>query len=111
MTYCQADLLAITWMESRFDCSVIGDNGHSRGCAQIYDIAHPWVKHEEAFDYRWSMAFTINRLVQYRWVPRTYNGKNNRYAISKHNGTGTQAWNYALNAVGMSNLFIKEYNF
>lgn len=110
MTYCQADLLAIVYNESRFNCGAVGDNGHSLGCFQVYAKAHPHITDEERLDFRWAAAWTVNRLIAYGWLPRTINGKSNRYAISKHNGTGDAAWNYALNAVYMSNLLIKEYS-
>lgn len=111
MTFCQADMLAVAYNESRFDCSAVNHNGEdSHGCHQIHLGVHRHVTEEQAHNYRWSAAWTFNRLVLNGWRPRTINGQANRYSIMRHNGAGDRAWNYALNAVRMSNLFIEEYN-
>jgi hypothetical protein len=110
LTFCRGDLLGIIWAESRFDCSVRGDGDLSRGCLQIYAVAHPSITDAQAFDLRWSAAWTLHRMtVGYGWMPRTTNGKANRYAISKHNGSGLAAQAYAAKVVEKSNSFIELY--
>jgi hypothetical protein len=109
MTYCQADLLAIAWSESRFNCSAIGDNGHSLGCFQIYKVVHSHLTDNDRYDFRFSASWTINRLVAYGWTPRTINGQANRHAIQCHNGCNVNN-GYWQNAVKKSNEFIELYD-
>jgi hypothetical protein len=105
ITYCVADLLAIMWIESRYDCSAVGDGGNSLGCFQIYSVAHPHIKDDERLDLRWSAAWTLNRLIAYGWVPRTMNGQANRAAIQCHNGCGVEN-GYYQSVVEKSNSFL-----
>jgi hypothetical protein len=86
---CEADLLAIAWAESRFDCSVVGDGGHSLGCYQIHDGYHHDVADSDRLDFAFSAAWTLDRLVRHGYPHyRTA-------AIRSHNGSGEAAGRYA----------------
>lgn len=79
--YCIEDLQAIAWVESRFNCSVIGDFGSAHGCYQIHQGYHPDVSQAEAEDLNFAIEWTLDRLTHYSYpVYRSY-------AIMKHNGT------------------------
>ena len=116
MTYCQADLLGIIKVESGFNCNAenIGTPiEKSYGCYQIR-LDMPNRKHitiENAKDMFWSSAWTINRLVAYGWLPRTIDGKANRYAIKAHNSVSKTYMTdkYTVNAVYWSEKFINDY--
>lgn len=43
--------------ESSFNRYALGDEGHSRGLAQIHDMYHPEVSDEEAYDPDFAVAF------------------------------------------------------
>jgi hypothetical protein len=85
---CEADLLAMAWAESRFNCSVVGDNGHSLGCFQVHDGYHD-VADADRLDFAFSAAWTLDRLVKHGYPHyRTA-------AIRSHNGSGEAAGRYA----------------
>lgn len=78
---CVQDTLGIAWTESRFDCSVIGDEGNSYGCFQIYRQAHPEVTVKQAQDVEFATRWTVNNLAEHGYTT------NRDRAVMKHNGT------------------------
>jgi hypothetical protein len=80
--FCQKDLLAIAYTEHRdLNCDRKGDGGKSVGCYQIHLGYHPEVTVEQAKDLKFSIAWTLNRLVANKYpVKRSI-------AVMKHNGT------------------------
>jgi len=80
---CADDIVAMAWVESRFNCNVVGDGGKSFGCFQIHLGYHKEITKEQARDLDFSLEWTINRLKskgypEYRSV-----------AIRSHNGSPT----------------------
>ena len=114
MTYCQGDLLGIMKIESGFNCNAENTatkREKSYGCFQIR-LDMPSRRHitvKEAKDLFFSSAWTISRLVGNDWMPRTINGKINRYSVQCHNGCNANN-GYWQNAVAWSNQFIKKYD-
>jgi hypothetical protein len=79
--YCEDDLMAMAWTESRFNVNAIGDNGASQGLYQIHLGYHPEITQAQARDIEFSTNWTLNRLIAYGYpVYRSY-------AVMKHNGT------------------------
>lgn len=81
--YCINDLVAIAWVETRFNCESVGDNGNSYGCYQIHRGYHPSVSSEQAVDLKFAIPWTYNRLVAHGYP------EYRSYAIRKHNGGAT----------------------
>ena len=77
---CEKDLLAIAWVESRFNCLAVGDYGKSFGCFQIHSGFHPHITYKQAQDVNFSTFWTLDRLIKYNYK------KNRSYAIQCHNG-------------------------
>lgn len=86
---CYYDLLAMAWAESRFDCTVVGDQGRSRGCFQIQTKLHG-VSVEHAENYAWAAEWTLDRMVRDIDYPRLRTA-----ALARHNGSGDAAAAYA----------------
>jgi len=78
---CIKDLLAIAWVESRFDCSVVGDFGASHGCFQIHQGFNKHIRQDQAEDAEFAVEWTLNRMVHYGYP------ENRSYAIRRHNGS------------------------
>lgn len=97
LTTCYQDLLAIAYAESRFDCSVVGDQGRSHGCFQIQTKLHG-VSVENATDYAWAAEWTLDRMVRDYQYPRF-----RTLAIERHNGAGLGAEMYAKSVIEKSN--------
>lgn len=74
------DILAMTFRESGFDCSRVGDQGRSRGCLQIQTALHQ-VSVEDAEDYSFAVEWTLDRMVRNDGYPH-----NRTYALQVHNG-------------------------
>ena len=78
--FCVEDIKAMAYVESRFDPNRVGDNGNSYGILQIHTGYHPDVRVEQAKDLRFSIEWTLDRLVHYGYPVYRSN------AIRKHNG-------------------------
>lgn len=79
--YCINDLIAMAWVESRFDKKAIGDNGASHGCYQIHQGYHKHITQEQAENLNFAINWTLNRLIA-KGYP-----KYRSIAIMSHNGT------------------------
>ena len=80
--FCQKDLLAIAYTEHRdLNCNRKGDGGKSVGCYQIHLGYHPEVTAEQAKDLKFSIAWTLNRLVANKYPQKR------SIAVMKHNGS------------------------
>lgn len=89
---CWQDLKAMRQKESYDGKAMVGDNGRSRGWYHIQTKMHK-ISVECALDFQCSTEWTVNNLI-------TNGYKTNRiYAISRHNGGGEMAKNYAKNVV------------
>lgn len=62
LSTCYRDVLAIAYTESRFDCSVLGDNGKARGCYQIWFQLHG-ITAQQAEDFDFATRWTLDRMV------------------------------------------------
>lgn len=51
------------WREGFYDPAIKGDDGNSRGCAQISRIYHPEVTDEQANDLIFSVHWTIKQIL------------------------------------------------
>lgn len=65
--------------ESKWNPNALGDNGHSRGLAQIHDRYHPDVTPAQAYDGIWAINWAAARFAEGRgslWTCyRKYYGK------------------------------------
>ena len=79
--FCIDDLVAMAWVESRFNCNAVGDSGKSIGCYQIHLGYHKNIKKEQAKNLDFAIDWTLNRLKS-KGYP-----KYRSIAIMSHNGT------------------------
>jgi hypothetical protein len=79
--YCPQDLLAIAYVESRFNCQKVGDKGMSFGCYQIHLGYHPNISKAQAKDLNFAINWALNRLVS-KGYP-----KYRSVSLMAHNGT------------------------
>jgi len=81
--YCVEDMLGMAWVESRFNCEVIGDFGASHGCFQIHQGYHKEVTQSQAEDLNFAIKWTLDRLIRKGYPEYRTN------AIRSHNGSVT----------------------
>lgn len=62
---CWRDILAISYIESRWNNDAVGDGGYSFGPFQLYTRVHRHIMREQATNFRWAARWTLNRMVHY----------------------------------------------
>lgn len=92
--YCVEDLMAMAWVESRFNDKAVGDGGNSHGLFQISRYYHPHISIEQAQNIKFATTFTLDRLIKKGYPKYRSN------SIRLHNGSlnNPKTLNY-LNAV------------
>lgn len=78
--FCVEDIKAMAYVESRFDPNAVGDNNQSFGILQIHTGYHQHITKEQARDIRFSIEWTLDRLVHYGYPVYRSN------SIRRHNG-------------------------
>ena len=88
-SWCRNDLLAISYVESRWNIKAIGDKGLSFGPYQIHTGFHRWVNRSQAFNFEWSAKFTLQRMVACGYP------KYRTKCLGRHNGSWPKSKPYA----------------
>lgn len=76
---CYHDMLAIVWVESRWQENQVGDGGASFGSFQIYTVVHTSITPKMANDFNFAARWTLNRM-QHHGYP-----KYRTWALGSHN--------------------------
>lgn len=76
---CYKDILAIAYIESRWNNIAIGDGGASWGPFQIYTNVHRHVTWDQATDFRWAARWTLDRIMKHGYP------ENRAWGIGVHN--------------------------
>lgn len=56
--------LYVSWQESHWDCTAIGDSGRSHGCWQIFLPAHQSITKKQAHDLEWSTKWAMQTMIE-----------------------------------------------
>lgn len=56
--------LYVSYQESHWNCSAVGDSGRSHGCWQIFLPAHPTITKAQAHDLVWSTRWAMERMLK-----------------------------------------------
>jgi hypothetical protein len=80
---CADDIVAMAWVESRFNPDAVGDNGLAIGVLQLHLGYHKHITKEQAKDIEFSIDWTLNRLKAKDYI------NNRNFAVRSHNGSPT----------------------
>lgn len=76
---CYHDMLAIVWVESRWQENQVGDGGASFGSFQIYTTVHKHISPKMANDFNFSSKWTLDRMQTHGYP------KYRTWALGSHN--------------------------